>query len=173
MLLQVNVLIDDASNAVLCDFGLARIKADADSQTNAMSLPSVAGSRNWMAPERLRGESPRAPSDVYAFGLTMYEVCSLRLLSKLDPELDAQIYTGEIPLSEVAAQDFLLLVGDQNVRPKRPTKEEASQLTDSIWKLADMCWQGQASKRPDATYIGRVLEGIKQTLVCVFLFIFA
>lgn len=85
----------------------------------------------------------------------------------------AQIYTGEIPLSEVAVQDFLLLVGDQNVRPKRPTKEEASQLTDGIWKLAEMCWQGQASKRPDATYIGKILEGIKQTLVSVFIFRFA
>jgi serine/threonine protein kinase len=59
---------------VLCDFGLSRIKADVASRTIIQGPTVVVGSRNWMAPERLTGGSPKKPSDVYAFGMMIYEV---------------------------------------------------------------------------------------------------
>jgi serine/threonine protein kinase len=69
------VLIDHGGNAVLCDFGLARVKADATSRRTARSSAAmVVGSRNWMSPERLMGGSPRKPSDIYAFGMVIFEV---------------------------------------------------------------------------------------------------
>jgi serine/threonine protein kinase len=57
---------------LLCDFGLARVKADITTRT-AMTdaVPAVGGSRYWMAPERLTGKPLR---NVYAFGITSYEV---------------------------------------------------------------------------------------------------
>jgi serine/threonine protein kinase len=70
------VLIDDACNAVLCDFGLSRIKADATSRTARPEGGGVVGSRNWMAPERLMGGQLKKPCDIYAFGMTLYEVNS-------------------------------------------------------------------------------------------------
>jgi serine/threonine protein kinase len=72
--LQVNVLIDDAGKAVLCDFGLTRIKADVTSRTVKVDGGGVIGSRNWMAPERLLRGSLKPPCDIYAFGMTLYEV---------------------------------------------------------------------------------------------------
>lgn len=69
------MLIDSGGNAVLSDFGLSRIKADATSRT--VARPHAAGpvgSRNWMAPELLRGGSLKKPCDIYAFGMTLYEV---------------------------------------------------------------------------------------------------
>jgi serine/threonine protein kinase len=68
------VLIDDSCKAVLCDFGLTRIKADASSRTATVEGGSIVGSRNWMAPEQLLGGSLRKPCDIYAFGMTIYEV---------------------------------------------------------------------------------------------------
>jgi serine/threonine protein kinase len=79
-MLQLNILIDDSTKAVLCDFGLSRIKADATSRTVRTSGVTIVGSRYWMAPEQLLGGSPRKPCDIYAFGLTVYEV-SLSLVS--------------------------------------------------------------------------------------------
>jgi serine/threonine protein kinase len=70
------VLIDDSGKAVLCDFGLSRVKADATSRTVTSISTVAAGSRNWMSPERLCGGSARQPSDIYAFGMTIYEVRS-------------------------------------------------------------------------------------------------
>jgi serine/threonine protein kinase len=72
--LQLNVLIDDAENAVLCDFGLSRMKADVASRTVQQTPTTVIGSRNWMAPERLKGGSLKKPCDIYAFGMLIYEV---------------------------------------------------------------------------------------------------
>jgi serine/threonine protein kinase len=78
---QVNVLVDDNEKAVLCDFGLSQVKADATSRTailNAALVP-VAGSRNWMAPERLMGGLLRRPCDIYALGIMIPEVCTWML----------------------------------------------------------------------------------------------
>jgi serine/threonine protein kinase len=60
---------------VLCDFGLSRIKADVTSRTVVKSDGgAIAGSRNWMAPELLLVGSLKKPCDIYAFGMTIYEV---------------------------------------------------------------------------------------------------
>jgi len=68
------VLIDDSFKAVLCDFGLSRVKADVTSRTVEQNQGPIIGSRNWMAPERLLGGSLKKPCDIYAFGMTLYEV---------------------------------------------------------------------------------------------------
>ena len=75
-LLQLNVLIDDSANAVLCDFGLSRVKADVTSHS-AKPNAGIMGTRNWMAPERLTGGSLKKPCDIYAFGMTLYEVSAV------------------------------------------------------------------------------------------------
>jgi serine/threonine protein kinase len=71
------VLVDDSEKAILSDFGLSRIKADINSRTTEANIGPVVGSRNWMAPERLKGGSPKKSSDIYAFGLMIYEVCAM------------------------------------------------------------------------------------------------
>jgi serine/threonine protein kinase len=80
------VLIDDAGKAVLCDFGLTRIKADATSRTARADGGSIVGSRNWMAPEQLLGGSLKTPCDIYAFGMTLYEVSKCHCVSNVEPE---------------------------------------------------------------------------------------
>ena len=72
--LQLNVLIDDSTKAILCDFGLSHVKADATSRIANASGLAVIGSRNWMAPEKLLGGSLKKPCDIYAFGMTIFEV---------------------------------------------------------------------------------------------------
>lgn len=67
------MLIDDNENAVLSDFGLSRVKADM-SRTARYDSGSMVGSRNWMAPECLLEGSLKKPCDIYAFGMTLYEV---------------------------------------------------------------------------------------------------
>ncbi|KAJ7153299.1 kinase-like domain-containing protein, partial [Mycena filopes] len=71
----INVLVDPVGKALLCDFGLARLRADAASRTRAtVDTSELLGSRNWMAPELLTGGRYRVSADVYAFGMTLYEV---------------------------------------------------------------------------------------------------
>ncbi|KIM73019.1 hypothetical protein PILCRDRAFT_81455, partial [Piloderma croceum F 1598] len=135
-MLQLNILIDDSTKAVLCDFGLSRIKADATSRTVRTSGVTIVGSRYWMAPEQLLGGSPRKPCDIYAFGLTVYE-----------------IFANEIPLGHIDPADFLPLVVERNVRPERPVDEDAPQLSDITWELAKKCWAKDPKRRPTATAV--------------------
>jgi serine/threonine protein kinase len=72
--LKMNILIDNGQNAVLCDFGLSRVKSDLTMSSLGASALSVMGTRNWMAPERLLGGSLKKPCDIYSFGMTAYEV---------------------------------------------------------------------------------------------------
>jgi serine/threonine protein kinase len=73
-LIQVNILVEDSGKALLCDFGLSRVKSDVTSRTAEMGTTVATGSRNWMAPELLRGSLVKPPTDIYAFGITIYEV---------------------------------------------------------------------------------------------------
>ncbi|KAJ7142948.1 kinase-like domain-containing protein [Mycena epipterygia] len=132
----LNVLVDASEKALLCDFGLARVKADVTSRSNQEGDSQVLGSRNWMAPELLAGSPVRPASDVYAFGMTIYE-----------------LYTDENPMSQVAYWDFLEVVFRLGVRPERPDPDDFPKLTDSIWSLAEMCWVKDAKSRPTARHI--------------------
>ncbi|KAJ6562386.1 kinase-like domain-containing protein [Mycena capillaripes] len=135
----INVLVENSGRALLCDFGLARLKADITSRTRTTAVTTVSGSRNWMAPELLSGSLPRTPSDVYAFGMTVYEVNIL--------------YTDEIPMSAVPFGDFIELVFKLGVRPDRPDEEEGRQMGDDIWALAERCWDKDPKARPTARQI--------------------
>ncbi|KAJ7697210.1 kinase-like domain-containing protein [Mycena rosella] len=129
----INVLVDDLGRALLCDFGLTRIKADITSRTAQIGTTITSGSRNWMAPEMFAGSPARLPSDMYAFGMTVYE-----------------LYTDEIPLSSVAFTDFVEVVLRMDVRPERPDPEECPRLADSLWDLAESCWTKNPKERPTA-----------------------
>ena len=83
---QPNILINNEKNAVLCDFGLASITADAES-AHASTINS-AGSIRWMAPERLsifdgNSESTSSAirvtreSDMYSLAMVVIEVRTL------------------------------------------------------------------------------------------------
>ncbi len=68
-----NLLLDPKGNVWVADFGLAKA-ADADDLTHS---GDIVGTVRYMAPERFQGKCD-ARSDVYALGLTLYELLALR-----------------------------------------------------------------------------------------------
>ncbi len=67
-----NLLLDTDGVVWITDFGLA--KADDDGMT---ASGDILGTLRYMAPERFRGEGD-ARADIYALGLTIYELLTLR-----------------------------------------------------------------------------------------------
>ncbi len=66
-----NIVLGHDSEPMLCDFGLSKLCAGVTSTGLAGG-----GSIPWMSPEVLNGDPKTAESDVYAFGMTVGEVCA-------------------------------------------------------------------------------------------------
>ena len=66
-----NVLLDDAGNTYLSDFGIAK---DLGSDAAVTRSGQALGSPAYMAPEQLRSEPPSPQTDIYALGLLVYEM---------------------------------------------------------------------------------------------------
>jgi serine/threonine-protein kinase len=69
-----NLLLDTRGTVWVTDFGLA--KADTD-QDNVTHSGDIVGTLRYMAPERFEGKAD-VRSDLYALGLTLYELLTLR-----------------------------------------------------------------------------------------------
>ena len=66
-----NIMVDSEDRAFVTDFGIAR----STSASTLHTLPgSILGTLDYMSPEQARGEPAGEASDVYAFGLILYEL---------------------------------------------------------------------------------------------------
>ena len=61
------------TGAVLTDFGVARA-IEQDEPVNHTRKGTLVGTPEYMAPEQLRGAGPSIRSDLYSFGLVLYEM---------------------------------------------------------------------------------------------------
>lgn len=69
-----NILLCDDGRVVVTDFGIAKVRDDADLTSTGMMLGTV----KYLAPEQVRGEPVDARTDVYALGVVLYEaVCGV------------------------------------------------------------------------------------------------
>lgn len=69
-----NLLLDTRATVWVTDFGLAKAVDDC---SNLTLTGDIAGTLRYLAPERLEGQSD-ASGDIYALGLTLYELVTLR-----------------------------------------------------------------------------------------------
>ena len=135
-----NILIDDHFHAKISDFGLSSKSELGDSGSLGLrsfipgrrgrSTSKPCGTPQWMAPELLRGECNTAMSDVYAFGIVMYEV-----------------YSRRYPYDTEDTRTVLKLVADANlVPPKRPALP--SSCPPCIADMMQECWASSPAHRP-------------------------
>ena len=67
---------------------------------------------------------------------------------------------NKIPLGELDPTEFCDLVAKESVRPERPDAEDACNLTDNVWELAEKCWVGDPKRRPMATTVCDILSNL-------------
>ena len=129
-----NVLLTEDRVAKVTDFGLAR-----DVQLEGIYTKTTTAGRlpvKWMAPESIRLHIYTSKSDVWSFGVLLWEIISI----------------GECPYPGIPARLLArkLMIG---YRMKKPT-----QCSDDLYEVMKACWQIDAEARPTFAELAKILH---------------
>ncbi|KAK1230599.1 MAP kinase kinase kinase activity protein [Marasmius sp. AFHP31] len=148
-----NVLVNEAGQCLLADFGLAITVAESTPLVKS-STSEMKGSIRWMAPELFRSSNGvcsatteggkerinKFPRDLYAFACTVLEVI-----------------IGKPPFAELTDPTVMYEVMVNNVRPPRPPSE-IFWCPDNVWALVQRCWAERPQDRPKASEVHEILS---------------
>ncbi|KAF9232642.1 kinase-like domain-containing protein [Melanogaster broomeanus] len=153
---SLNVLVDDSGKACITDFGLSKARTLAASESNASM---IAGTLRFLAPEALKGQPLTFETDVYAFGMVIYEVSIPCLVWSEMLTYTTQIFAGQTPF--ILESDHVIMEGLLEL--KRPTSKEVYErgLDDVLWSLLSSCISRDPSRRPQFATIQGSLQSMK------------
>jgi hypothetical protein len=141
MLRAANVKLDGKFTAKVSDFGLGALLGTSVTQRGVHPL--------WMAPEVLRGEPATCASDVYAYGVLLYETWTRK-----------EPYEGE-DLEQVVRDVARPPPGALRVIWKRPILPEGHAVPSAIVDLMEVCWHQDPLERPSFDDIIVTLEMVE------------
>jgi len=102
-----NIIITPRGQAKVLDFGLAKLLTDKERATGSEELTRVGapmGTPSYMSPEQASCERVDHRSDIYSFGVVLYEMATGRMPFKADSSIDmmhAVIHDSYKPAGEI------------------------------------------------------------------------
>ncbi|RGB27009.1 kinase-like domain-containing protein [Rhizophagus diaphanus] len=133
-------ILKDSNFTFITDLGLCRPANVKSSQNECKELHGVLP---YVAPEVLRGKVYTQESDIYAFGIIAYEVC-----------------TGLPSYHDITHDKFLAISICQGLRPKSNYK-----IPQLILNIIKQCWDADPLKRPKANELQNKLYKLFDELV--------
>ncbi len=136
-----NVIVDDAGDAKVTDFGIARAGASDMTETG-----SIMGTAQYLSPEQAQGHAVNASSDLYSVGVVLYEML-----------------TGRVPFDgESAVTIALKHVSEAPEPPRALNPNIPPELEQTIlWTLN----KNPADRPADADQLITVLEHCRASIV--------
>lgn len=148
---------DSPPRACLADFGFMTMVLDANHPMSC-SAQLEGGTLMFMSPELLlppkfglKISQPSPQSDVYAFGLVIFQV-RRNGYGRWPPAHVAQVLTGEVPFRDHGAMGYVFSVVDGH-RPVKPENAATIGFSDSLWDFVQRCWDAKAESRPEAAEV--------------------
>lgn len=137
-----NVLVGDGNITKVADFGLARLlDRFYDHEIFYRGNRETPLPYKWTAPEGLRQQKFTVKSDVWSFGILLYEMVTY----------------GDDPYPAMSNHDSLDWVEKGN-RMKRPTKHHCPL---ALYNIMKQCWLMNPNERPNFEYIKETLIEIQ------------
>eukprot|EP01088_Endostelium_zonatum_P008736 TRINITY_DN21893_c0_g1_i1.p1 TRINITY_DN21893_c0_g1~~TRINITY_DN21893_c0_g1_i1.p1 ORF type:complete len:540 (-),score=115.33 TRINITY_DN21893_c0_g1_i1:34-1653(-) len=139
---SANILVDKRGPqwlAKICDFGLAREDSNQDPNAASKLTYTVVGTNEWMAPEVALQRDYDKSSDVFSFGIVLWEIVTRRRPPLRKPPL--------------------FLFSDELFSPKIPTNTP-----EGLWKLIQSCCDTYAESRPTFSSITDQLVKIAESI---------
>jgi hypothetical protein len=157
-----NLLVSERWVVKVGDFGTARLVRDEGVNQDAVRgespldytvpllrpeshLSSGVGTPSWSSPEVLRASAYGTPTDVYSFGIVLWEI-----LTRREPYYDRR-FRSVLDLSRAI---------DSGVRPTI-----LPGLNDDCVRLMQECWDGVSTARPTFGDVASRLENINERLL--------
>ncbi|CAB4421477.1 unnamed protein product [Rhizophagus irregularis] len=134
-------MLKDGNITTITDLGLCQ-PANVKSSQNEYEK-KVYGVLPYVAPEVLRGGEYTQESDIYAFGIIAYEVC-----------------TGLPPYHDIAHDKILAISICQGLRPKSNYK-----IPQLILDIIKQCWDADPLKRPNANKLYDLLKNLLELYI--------
>ncbi|CUA76262.1 hypothetical protein RSOLAG22IIIB_12174 [Rhizoctonia solani] len=136
-----NVLISANGTPVLADFGNSLHSNQTMKFTNTTSAGSL--TVRWSAAELITGLGDHTEaSDVYALGMTIYEILA-----------------GTLPYNDKREQTIIYLVITKQEPPERPGNIPIGE-GDKLWNLLLRCWSFEPEARPSASDVGETIKTV-------------
>ncbi|XP_020113919.1 dual specificity protein kinase shkB-like [Ananas comosus] len=130
-----NLLVDRNWTVKVGDFGLSRLKRE-----TYLTTKSGKGTPQWMAPEVLRNEPSDEKSDVYSYGVILWE-----------------LVTEKIPWDSLNSMQVIGAVGFMNQRLELPSD------LDPQWvSMIESCWHSDPKCRPTFQEIMERLKDLQR-----------
>lgn len=156
--------IHEQTQVVISDFGMTRHcdMGSSSSQRGRGVTKQKVGPIRWMAPESILHRKYSDKTDVYMFGITMWEV-----MHGKEPYSEAKFQS--VTLAELARR-----VVKQGERPVIDEKYELESILGAndkavligrINKLMKRCWAEEAKDRPDMWHVLRKLNAIYDSML--------
>ena len=134
-------------------------------QNLSCSVEVAGGTTRFKSPELLACDGigrkyakPTPQSDIYAFGLVIFQVCRLDCRYRLFLRILLQVLKGESPfhgiLDTAVVCDVL-----KGKRPDKPKNASAIGFSDPLWVFTERCWGDKMASRPEVGEVVRRLEG--------------
>ena len=155
-----NVLVTESFEAKIGDFGLSGTKS---SVYDGGGSHGVVGTPFWMAPELLDGQPHSEMSDVYAFGMLLYE-----MWSRTTPYSDLCV-GEESGGAGMRPREVLLAVrsSDTKLRPTITASMRAN-APPELWQLIEDCLLHHDARRPTLEECDTVLAKLQASCGDVF-----
>ncbi len=172
-----NVLVTPEGQAMLLDFGIAKLLADEQGQALETELTQLGGramTLHYAAPEQLAGAPISIATDVYALGVLLYELIyeQLPFRHELRGALEQAILAGEP--ARTGAERSLGMTRSQavdlNTIVRKALKKTPAQRYDSaaalpkIWIAGSMA--GRCARRPTALGTELHVRGVATSSQC-------